>query len=140
MAAGMRQRRPTGTDTKVGAAIRAHRLMRKMSQVTLAEKLGVTFQQVQKYEKGTNRIGAGRLPQIAKIFGVPIGDLFQEETGATGNGSAAVPTRLVTDAATVRLLTAYASIGNAAIRRDISALVERIAKSPSPARKKKPRR
>jgi transcriptional regulator with XRE-family HTH domain len=108
-----------------------------MSQVTLAEKLGVTFQQIQKYEKGTNRVGAGRLPLIAKIFGVPIGDLFQEEAGATGNGSAAVPTKLVTDAATVRLLTAYASIQNGAIRRNISELVERIAVStPPPARKK----
>jgi transcriptional regulator with XRE-family HTH domain len=139
-AGGVRQRRPTGADGQVGAAIRAHRLMRGMSQVTLAEKLGVTFQQVQKYEKGTNRVGAGRLPLIAKIFGVPIGDLFQEETGATGNGSAAVPTKLVTDTATVRLLTAYASIQNGAIRRNISELVERIAVSSSPPTRKKPRR
>jgi hypothetical protein len=84
-----------------------------------------------------NRVGAGRLPLIAKIFGVPIGDLFQELASASENGSAAVPTKLVTDSATVRLLTAYASIENRAIRRDISDLVERIAGSPG---RKKPRR
>ena len=71
---------------------------------------------------------------------LPIGDLFQEETGATGNGSAAVPTRLVTDTATVRLLTAYASIQSGAIRRNISELVERIAGSAGSPARKKPRR
>jgi transcriptional regulator with XRE-family HTH domain len=136
----VRQRRPTGADGQVGAAIRAHRLMRSMSQVTLAEKLGVTFQQVQKYEKGVNRVGAGRLPLIAKIFDVPIGDLFKEEASASGNGGGAVPTKLVTDAATVRLLTAYASIENNAIRRNISELVERIAGSAGSPARKKPRR
>jgi transcriptional regulator with XRE-family HTH domain len=132
----MRPRRPTGADAQIGASIRAHRLMRGMSQEAFADKLGVTFQQVQKYEKGVNRIGAGRLPLIAKTFDVPIGDLFQEEATTSRNGSA-VPAKLVTDTATVRLLTAYASIGNSAIRRDISALVERIAGSPG---RKKSRR
>jgi transcriptional regulator with XRE-family HTH domain len=131
------QRRPTGADGQIGAAIRAHRLMRRMSQETLAQKLGVTFQQIQKYEKGVNRIGAGRLPLIAKIFDVAVGDLFQEQANASGNGGGAVPTKLVTDTATVRLLTAYASIENSAIRRNISDLVERIAGSPG---RKKPRR
>ena len=111
--------------------------MAGMSQDALAQKLGVTFQQIQKYEKGVNRIGAGRLPLIAKIFDVAIGDLFQEQASASENGGGAVPTKLVTDTATVRLLTAYASIENRAIRRDISDLVERIAGSPG---RKKPRR
>jgi transcriptional regulator with XRE-family HTH domain len=133
----IRQRRPTDADGQVGAAIRTHRLMAGMSQVTLAEKLGVTFQQIQKYEKGVNRIGAGRLPLIAKIFDVAIGDLFQDQASASENGGGAVPTKLVADTATVRLLTAYASIENRAIRRDISDLVERIAGSPG---RKKPRR
>jgi transcriptional regulator with XRE-family HTH domain len=133
----LRQRRPTDADGQVGAAIRTYRLMRGMSQDTLAQKLGVTFQQIQKYEKGVNRIGAGRLPLIAKIFDVAIGDLFQEQASASENGGGAVPTKLVTDTATVRLLTAYANIENRAIRRDISDLVERIAGSPG---RKKPRR
>jgi transcriptional regulator with XRE-family HTH domain len=125
----LRQRRATGADGQVGAAIRARRLMAGMSQGVLAQKLGVTFQQIQKYEKGVNRIGAGRLPLIAKIFDMEIGDLFQEQASASENGGA-VPTKLVTDTATVRLLTAYASIENRAIRRNISDLVERIAGSP----------
>jgi transcriptional regulator with XRE-family HTH domain len=133
----VKQRRPTGADAQVGAAIRTHRLMARMSQDALAQKLGVTFQQIQKYEKGVNRIGAGRLPLIAKIFHVPIGDLFQDQASASENGGGAVPTKLVTDTATVRLLTAYASIENRAIRRDISGLVERIAGSPG---RKKPGR
>jgi transcriptional regulator with XRE-family HTH domain len=111
--------------------------MAGMSQDALAQKLGVTFQQIQKYEKGVNRIGAGRLPLIAKIFDVAIGDLFQDQASASENGGGAVPTKLVTDTATVRLLTAYAGIENRAIRRDISDLVERIAGSPG---RKKPGR
>jgi transcriptional regulator with XRE-family HTH domain len=133
---GIRQRLPTGADAEVGAAIRTLRLMRGMSQVKLAEKLGVTFQQVQKYEKGANRIGAGRLPLVAKTLGVSIGDLFEEQAAASENGGA-VPTKLVTDSATVRLLTAYATIGDRAIRRNISELVERIAETTG---RKKPKR
>jgi transcriptional regulator with XRE-family HTH domain len=136
----IKQRRPTGADAEVGAAIRTYRLMGGLSQVNLAEKLGVTFQQIQKYEKGANRVGAGRLPLIAKVLDVSISDLFQEQASASGNGGGAVPTKLVTDSATVRLLTAYASIENRAIKRDISELVERIAgsakKTPRGSRRK----
>jgi transcriptional regulator with XRE-family HTH domain len=110
-----------------------------MSQAELAKRLGVSFQQVQKYEKGTNRVGAGRLPQIAEIFGVPIGALFKETIGASppgkGTGSA-IPVGLITDTATIRLLTAYAEITDRSVRSQLSGLVERIAASA----KKKPRR
>src|SRR3954471_21780762 len=102
---GTKKRRPNSTDVQVGESIRAHRLLAGMSQSYLATKIGVTFQQVQKYEKGTNRVGAGRLPQIAEILGVPIATLFKDHAG-TGP----VPATLVTDAATVRMLTAYADI------------------------------
>jgi transcriptional regulator with XRE-family HTH domain len=100
-----------------------------MSQGDLAKQLGVSFQQVQKYEKGTNRVGAGRLPQIAEILGVSIGAFFKatmDVSAGKGTGSA-VPVKLVTDIATVRLLTAYAKITDRSVRRDISELVERIA-------------
>ena len=56
------------TDKLVGRNIRVHRLVRGLTQEGLGEKLGVTFQQIQKYEKGTNRVGSGRLYQIATIF------------------------------------------------------------------------
>jgi transcriptional regulator with XRE-family HTH domain len=100
----------------------------------LAERLGVTFQQIQKYEKGTNRVGAGRLPLIAEIFNVPIDALFSGS--AVGTGGGAVPTKLVTDAASVRLLTAFQEITDSAVRRNLSELAERVAASA----KKKARR
>jgi len=121
---GAKKRRPNSADRQVGEAIRAHRLLAGMSQGYLGSKIGVTFQQVQKYEKGTNRVGAGRLPQIAEIFGVPVGALFKDHAG-TGP----VPVRLVTDTAAVKMLTAYAEITDRTVRRNLSELVDRIARS-----------
>ena len=103
-----------------------------MSQGDLAKRLGVSFQQVQKYEKGTNRVGAGRLPRIADIFGVPIGALFEGTVDASpgkGKGGGAVSVKLIPDAATVKLLTAYAEITDRSVRSNLSELVDRIAKS-----------
>jgi transcriptional regulator with XRE-family HTH domain len=109
-----------------------------MSQAELAKRLGVSFQQVQKYEKGTNRVGAGRLPQIAGIFGVSIGALFKDTMDASAGKAAggAIPVGLITDSATIRLLSAYAEIADRSIRNQLSGLVERIANSA----KKKSRR
>jgi transcriptional regulator with XRE-family HTH domain len=126
-----KKRRPTSADVQVGESIRAHRLLAGMSQGELGSKIGVTFQQVQKYEKGTNRVGAGRLPQIAEIFGVPVGALFTDHAGTVS-----VPVKLVTDNAAVKMLTAYAKITDRSVRRNLSELVDRIANSA----KKKPRR
>src|ERR1700712_842947 len=128
---GTKQRRPNSADGQVGASIRAHRLLAGMSQGHLAKEIGVSFQQVQKYEKGTNRVGAGRLPQIADILGVPIAALFTDQAG-----SGAAPVTLVTDADAVKILTAYAEITDRSVRRHLSELVDRIAKSA----KKKSRR
>jgi transcriptional regulator with XRE-family HTH domain len=128
---GGRKRSPTAADSQVGASIRAHRLLASMSQDHLAQRLGVSFQQIQKYEKGMNRVGAGRLPLIAEIFGVPVGALFGGTASVQGG---AVPAKLMTDSASVRLLTAFADVTDKAIRRNISELVELMA-----SRKKKPR-
>ena len=102
-----------------------------MSQGDLAKRLGVSFQQVQKYEKGINRVGAGRMPQIADMFGVPIGTLFKGTVDASpGKGTGGeVPVKLISDVTAVKLLTAYAEITDRSIRRDLSELVDRIAKS-----------
>jgi transcriptional regulator with XRE-family HTH domain len=126
-----KKRRPNSADGQVGESIRAHRLAAGMSQAQLGKRLGVSFQQVQKYEKGTNRVGAGRLPQIAAIFGVPIGALFNDTIDATpGKGTAgAVPVGLVADAATIKLLTAFSQIVDRSVRSQLSGLVERIANS-----------
>ena len=67
---------PQPTDIAVGARVRRLRQARGMSQEKLGEHLGITFQQIQKYEKGTNRIGAGRLSQIARVLDVEVAKLF----------------------------------------------------------------
>jgi transcriptional regulator with XRE-family HTH domain len=120
-----KKRRSNAADSQLGESIRAHRLVAGMSQSDLAKKLGVSFQQVQKYEKGANRVGAGRLPLIADIFGVPIGALFKDHAETTS----AVPVKLITDPTVVKLLTAYAEIRDRSVRRHVSELVDRIAKS-----------
>ena len=74
----MLARTPDLLDVMVGARIRILRNHRGMSQGELAGKIGVTFQQVQKYEKGTNRVGAGRLSRIAAGLGVSVGDAFEQ--------------------------------------------------------------
>jgi len=67
---------PEPVDRHVGSRVRMRRLMLGMSQTSLADKLGLTFQQVQKYEKGKNRMGSSRLQQIANILQVPVTFFF----------------------------------------------------------------
>ncbi|MEA2943770.1 MAG: hypothetical protein QOD09_4299, partial [Bradyrhizobium sp.] len=73
----MSTKRPDPLDVMVGAKIRVFRIHRGVSQTDLAEQIGVTFQQVQKYETGMNRVGASRLSRIATVLGVSIGELFE---------------------------------------------------------------
>jgi transcriptional regulator with XRE-family HTH domain len=68
---------PSPTDRHVGARVRMRRMMLGMSQTKLGEAVGLTFQQIQKYEKGTNRIGASRLQQIAHVLQVPVSFFFE---------------------------------------------------------------
>ena len=72
----MAKKIPDPIDVFVGARIREARLLRALSQEKLGDKLGLTFQQVQKYEKGTNRVGASRLHQIGTVLGIAAGDFF----------------------------------------------------------------
>ena len=74
----MTKRDPNYVDRHVGNRVRMRRLLVGMSQEKMGDLLGITFQQVQKYEKGSNRISASRLYQIARILGVPIQFLFDE--------------------------------------------------------------
>ena len=74
----MSARGPTSIDQHVGARLRLRRSLLEMSQSELGEKLGVTFQQVQKYEKGTNRIGASRLQEISEILQAPVSFFFED--------------------------------------------------------------
>ena len=126
-----KKRRPNSTDVQVGESIRAHRLIAGMSQSDLANRIGVSFQQVQKYEKGANRVGAGRLPQIAEIFNIPISALFEAHAHAfpAKGTEGAAPARLIASKSALKLLGSYADIKNSAIRRCLIQLVDEIAKA-----------
>ena len=102
-----------------------------MSQTDLANRIGVSFQQVQKYEKGANRVGAGRLPQIAAIFNIPISALFEAHAHAFPERAteSAAPARLIASKSALKLLGLYADIENSAIRRSLIQLVDEIAKA-----------
>lgn len=79
------KRKPNPIDIHVGSRVRLRRTMSGMSQEKLGEGLGITFQQIQKYEKGTNRIGASRLQEIASLLSTPVSFFFE---GAPGSGNA----------------------------------------------------
>src|SRR6187200_3442617 len=87
------KKKPNPIDIHVGSRIRLRRTMIGMSQEKLGEALGITFQQIQKYEKGTNRIGASRMQQIATVMGVPVSYFFDDapgtNVGAKGFGESA---------------------------------------------------
>jgi transcriptional regulator with XRE-family HTH domain len=87
----MSARRANASDAVIGRNIRACRLARQMSQPKLGEAIGVTFQQVQKYENGTNRVGSGRLVLIAQALQVPVAVLLKGVPGADRNADAAIP-------------------------------------------------
>ena len=75
-------RRPNPIDVHVGSRVRFRRMLLGMSQEKLGEKLGLTFQQIQKYEKGINRIGASRLFDLAQVLGVPVQFFYEEAPAA----------------------------------------------------------
>ena len=75
---------PNPIDVHVGSRMRLRRMLIGMSQEKLGEKMGLTFQQIQKYEKGVNRIGASRLFQLSQIMGIPV-QFFFEEAPVVGN-------------------------------------------------------
>jgi transcriptional regulator with XRE-family HTH domain len=81
-------RRPNPVDIHVGGRVRFRRMLLGMSQEKLGERLGLTFQQVQKYEKGVNRIGASRLFDLSQVLQVPIQFFYEEAPGALAQASA----------------------------------------------------
>lgn len=109
----------TDIDHTVGARIRTLRKTKGMSQGELGTASGVTFQQIQKYENGTNRIGASRLQEVARALGVSVSDLFG---GAEGTDQADVLPFLVHPGA-MELLKGYAAISDDQLRRDVLAVV-----------------
>jgi transcriptional regulator with XRE-family HTH domain len=120
-------RRADENDAVVGDNIRAHRLARKMSQTALGRAIGVTFQQVQKYEKGVNRVGAGRLVRVAHALGVSVTRLLDGVSGG-GRTEAASPVALIASARPLRLVQAYSAIEDDAVRRSLIGLMEALAR------------
>src|SRR5436309_5859747 len=121
----MSVKRPDPVDIEVGHRIRIERLARGLSQTELANNLGVTFQQVQKYEKGVNRVGAGRLARIADVLSVPVGFFFSGDMSPSQpSDSAHTGLSFLETAGAVRLVRAYSVIEDPQIRRALVDLSE----------------
>lgn len=133
----MVKKAPNPIDKHVGSRVRMRRMMLGMSQEKLGDALGLTFQQVQKYEKGTNRIGASRLQQISQILQVPVAFFFEGAPDVPSPGmiergaeEAPSPTYVSDFLATsdgLALTKAFMRIDDAKLRRRIVDLVEQIA-------------
>ena len=125
---------PNPTDKHVGARVRMRRMMLSMSQEKLGDALGLTFQQVQKYEKGANRIGASRLQQIANILQVPVAFFFEgapsanahQPDGFSGAPSPAYVSDFLATSDGLALTKAFMRIKNPKLRRRIVDLVEQM--------------
>jgi transcriptional regulator with XRE-family HTH domain len=118
-------------DKHVGTRVRMRRLMLHVSQERLGDALGVTFQQVQKYEKGTNRISASRLQQMSSILEVPVSFFFEGAPGADARSGADVTDEITAFFATTEGLTlaqAFTRIRKPKLRRCIVDMVEELAK------------
>ena len=131
----MAKKAPNPIDKHVGSRVRMRRMMLAMSQEKLGDALGLTFQQVQKYEKGTNRIGASRLQQISNILQVPVAFFFEGAPDMADGGRSAAkdapsPAYVSDFLATsdgLALTKAFMRITDAKLRRRIVDLVEQIA-------------
>ncbi len=127
---------PNPIDTHVGGRVRLRRTLLGMSQERLAKAVSLTFQQIQKYERGSNRIGASRLFQFAQVLDVPI-SFFYEELPATSNEPAAVPgvgeepfeQDQFTRRETLELVRAYYRISDATVRRRVFELTKTLART-----------
>jgi transcriptional regulator with XRE-family HTH domain len=132
----MTKKTPNPIDKHVGSRVRMRRMMVGMSQEKLGDALGLTFQQVQKYEKGTNRIGASRLQQISSILQVPVAFFFEGAPQASnddnielrldGAPSPAYVSDFLATSDGLALTKSFMRIKDAKLRRRIVDLVEQI--------------
>jgi transcriptional regulator with XRE-family HTH domain len=130
-------------NVKVGRRIRARRIECGLSQTELGKKLGVTFQQIQKYEKGSNGVSSGRLGQISDIFEVPI-TFFYGSDGLVKTGQTSITETALFDLLqyrdTFRVAKALNQLPNRDLQRALVGLVERIAGIETVSRKKRTRK
>lgn len=122
---------PNPVDAHIGARVRMRRLMMGMSQEKLADALDLTFQQIQKYEKGVNRIGGSRMTQIAKVLEVPVAFLF-EGAGEQSGGPVTVPDNPLSTLGTtndgIDLARAFNAIGDVKARKHLVGIAEDLAR------------
>jgi transcriptional regulator with XRE-family HTH domain len=137
--AGDRESRPSPIDVHVGSRIRLRRTLLGMSQERLGESLGLTFQQVQKYERGVNRVGASRLFDLSRVLDVPISFFFDDMPdslaanfgGATGRRTTGTPESqdpfaddTLSRRETLELVRAYYRITDPSIRKRVFDLIK----------------
>lgn len=124
---------PNPIDIHVGSRIRLRRMMLSMSQEKLGDALGITFQQIQKYEKGTNRVGASRLQHIATVLKVPVSFFFEDapgapdEAGGFGEQSHTYVVDFLSSSEGLSLNKAFVRIKDSRVRRRIVDLVQSLA-------------
>jgi len=114
---------PHPVDVLVGRRVRERRTLEGMSQTAVAEKLGLSFQQLQKYERGFNRISASRLYELAQLFNVPVAYFYEGMEAGKGT-----PDDTLTKRETLELVRAYYSISDPAVRDSIRKLTQAAAK------------
>ena len=135
----MAGKKPNPVDAHVGSRVRLRRMLLGMSQERLGESMGLTFQQVQKYEKGVNRIGASRLFQISKILDVPVQFFFEEAPhadGAPARGMAEADSEtfileFLNSREGLELNRAFVKIANSKVRKSVVDLVRALSASES---------
>ncbi|ACS57457.1 MULTISPECIES: helix-turn-helix domain-containing protein [Rhizobium] len=123
----MKAKSPNSIDVYVGNRVRVRRKTLGMTQNGLAELLGITFQQIQKYEKGTNRIGASRLQRISEILRVPIGFFFENGGAGPIDGATNELNSFLSSKEGLALNKAFIAIEDPNIRQKLVALAKSLA-------------
>ena len=119
-------KRKTSHDREIGRRIRVRRQELGLSQTELGNALQVSFQQVQKYEKGTNRISAGRLQELGQVLNVPVTFFFEDLAGSTGGSKIS---EMLESVYAIRLLKAFTKIGDRNVQRTAVELIEAMTDS-----------
>jgi transcriptional regulator with XRE-family HTH domain len=120
-------KKPDPVDVHVGKNIRVFRLANRLSQMALGRAIGVTFQQIQKYEKGDNRVSSSRLAKLSQILDVPVNRFFEDGGKGVDGAAAEIVTDLLSKPYAIRMLKALAEIRDNQTRIALVELTERIA-------------
>jgi len=122
-------RTPDSTDVAAGQRIRVERISRRMSLTELAEEIGVSFQQLQKYESGLNRVGVGRLNRIAEALGIPVRAFFEgsQSTAQKNEDGKTSPLEMLSQPGAVRVLRAFTGLPRGPLKQAVLDLLEIMA-------------